>query len=120
MAKILVYHIKDVAAPNGRSLLGEIGDGELPINFPENHDLIASVETSKLGMQALDDVYRLTQNINHPWPQNSEVEIKATNGRKRFRSTHIGDVLVMGEKPYVCATYGWKEIMAADQKVERD
>lgn len=120
MVKILVYHVKDLTAPNGRSLLGEIGWGELPINFPENHELIASVETDKIGMQALDDVYRLTQNINYSWPINPEVEIKATSGRKCFRSTHIGDVLVMGTKAYVCATLGWKEITTADQKVERD
>lgn len=119
MSKILVYHVKDTRALNERSLLSEIGEGMAPINFPENHDLIASVETKSIDLRALDEAYRLTQNINHSWPLNREVEVKMPD-RRRFRSTHIGDVLVMGNDAYVCAPIGWEKVTAPDQKISRD
>jgi hypothetical protein len=119
VSKILVYHIKDLEAPSGRSLMDQIGWGSLPINFGENHELVAAVETTRIDEGALDEAYRLTQNINHPWPINSEVEIKATDGRKRFRSTHIGDVLVIGSTPYVCSPVGWEQVTSPDQKIVR-
>lgn len=117
MTKILVYHVKDTRADNERSLLSEIGDGMTPINFPENHELVAEVETTKIDHE-LDEAYRLTQNIDRPWPQNRGVEIKIP-GRNRFRSTHIGDVLVMREIPYVCSPMGWRMVMSADQRVRQ-
>lgn len=117
MSKILVYHVKDGVAPNGRSLLGEIGWGEIPIDFENNHDLVASVEVHSVGMRALDEAYKLTQNINYSWTKNRCVEVKGTSGR--FRSTHIGDVLMMGKKGYVCEAYGWKELVSPDQKIVR-
>jgi hypothetical protein len=116
MTKILVYHVKDTRALNERSLMSEIGDGMTPINFPENHELIASVETKSIDLRALDEAYRLTQNINHSWPLNPEVSIEIA-GRNRFRSTHIGDVLVMGNDTYVCAPIGWEKVTSVDQKV---
>lgn len=118
MTKILVYHVKDTRALNERSLLSEIGDGMAPINFPENHELIASVETKSVDKGALDEAYRLTQNINCPWPQNREVEVKIS-GRNRFRSTHIGDVLMRGADAYVCAPIGWEKVTSADQMISR-
>lgn len=116
MPKILVYHVRDTRALNERSLLSEIDDGMTPINFPENHELIAEVETKNIDLGALDEAYRLTQNIDKPWSWNENVEIKAA-GRSRFRSTHIGDVLVMGTDPYVCVSIGWEKVTSADQRV---
>lgn len=116
MTKILVYHVKDIRPLNERSLMSEIGDGMAPINFPVNHELIAEVETKSIDLRALDEAYRLTQNLDHSWPLNREVEVK-TPGRNRFRSTHIGDVLVMGNDAYVCAPIGWEKVTSADQKV---
>ena len=118
MTKILVYHVKDTRALNERSLLSEIGDGMTPINFPENHELIAEVETKSIDLRALDEAYRLSQNISKPWSWNENVEIKAA-GRSRFRSTHIGDVLVMGNDAYVCAPIGWQKVTTADQMISR-
>lgn len=119
MAKILVYHVKDQEAPNGRSMLSEIGWGSIPINFHLNHEQVAAVTTEKTGIEALDEAYRLTQNINHPWTKNAQVEIKAPAGRSSFRSTHIADVLIMGGDAYVCEAYGWAKIETWDQKVVR-
>lgn len=113
MSKILVYHVKDTRALNERSLLSEIGDGMTPINFPENHELVAEVEVHSEGMRALDEAYKLTQNIEESWVKNAFVDAKGT----RFRSTHIGDVLVMRNTPYVCAPIGWTKVTSADQKV---
>lgn len=118
MSSVLVYHVKDIRPLNQRSLLSEIGDGMVPINFPENHELIAAVETKNIDERALDEAYRLTQNINHSWPLNHEIEVKIA-GRNRFRSTHIGDVLVMGNDAYVCAPIGWEKVTAQDQKISR-
>ena len=118
MTKILVYHVKDARALSERSLLSEIGDGMTPINFPENHELVASVETKSIDLRALDEAYRLTQNINHSWPLNREVEVKMAD-RNRFRSTHIGDVLVMGNDAYVCVPIGWEKVTTADQMISR-
>ena len=115
MIKILVYHVKNVIAPGGRSLLVEIGDGFLPIDFPNNHELVAEVEAHSEGNRALDEAYKLTQNIEESWTKNAFVEAKGT----RFRSTHIGDVLVIGEIPYVCSPMGWRMVMSADQRVRQ-
>lgn len=115
MSKILVYHIKDGVAPSGRGLLFSIGDGEVPIDFENNHDLVAEVEVHSEGLRALDEAYKLTQNINRSWTNNQFVEVKGQ--QTRFRSTHTGDVLVMGKKPYVCVSVGWKAVLSPEQKI---
>lgn len=112
---VLVYHVKDTRALNERSLLSEIGDGIVPINFPENHELVAEVEVHSEGTRALDEAYKLTQNIDQSWTENAFVQSKG----KRFRSTHIGDVLVIREIPYVCSPIGWRMVMSSDQKVRQ-
>ena len=115
MSTILVYHVKNLTVPGGRSLLGEIGDGFLPIDFPNNHELVAEVEVHSEGNRGLDEAYKLTQNIEDSWTKNAFVQPKGT----RFRSTHIGDVLVIREIPYVCSPMGWRMVMSADQKVRQ-
>lgn len=115
MSKILVYHVKDEDAPSGRSLLSEIGSGFLHINFPINHELVAAVEVHSEGTRALDEAYKLTQNIDSPWTTNAFVEARGTC----LRSTHIGDVLVMDNTPYVCEPIGWRMVMSVDQRVRQ-
>lgn len=115
MKAVLVYHVKDTQAPNGRGLLSEIGWGDLPIDYERNHDLVAHVEVHSVGMKALDEAYKLTQNINDSWTKNAFVSTVLEG----CRSTHIGDVLVMDMDAYVCAPVGWTKIEAADQKVVR-
>lgn len=118
MGKILVYHVKREKAANGRSLLGEIGDGMLPLNFPENHDLVAVVATEKTGAEAAAEAYYLTQNIDEPWIKNKGILAMAE--AEGFRSTHIGDVMLMGSLALVCAPIGWERVVSADQKIARD
>lgn len=115
MANIEVFHVRDLVAPNGRSLLGEIGWGELPIDFDRNHELVAEVEVESVGTRALDEAYKLTQNIHDSWTKNASVQ----TDRERCRSTHIGDVLRVNGKLYVCALVGWEEVVSAYQKVKR-
>ena len=118
MNKILVYHVKDAAAPSGRRMLTEIGDGMFPIDFPSNHELVAEIEVHSEGMRGLDEAYKLSQNIDQSWVLNKFVEVKRPD-RERFRSTHIGDVLVNGSMSYVCAPIGWELLSSTDQKVSR-
>jgi hypothetical protein len=114
---VSVYHVKDQEVPGGRSLLGQIGDGIVPINFPANHELVANVQTDKPGMEAYEEAYMLTQNMEEPWIENIRVDFtKDTDG---CRSTHIGDVLVLDGRPYVCAHIGFEVIVSQDQKVWR-
>jgi hypothetical protein len=116
MTKIVeVFHVKDLEAPNGRSLLGEIGDGKLPIDVDKNHEKVADVEVESVGIRALDEAYKLTQNIEDSWTKNAAVETR----RERCRSTHIGDVLRFDGKAFVCAPIGWEEVRSVDQRVRR-
>lgn len=118
MSKTTVYHVKDLEAPSGRSLLGEIGDGILPINFPANHEVVAQIETKAEGLDGLDKAYHLTQNICDSWVRAKCEFVKLMGDLKPDRrSTHIGDVLVMDGVPYVCAPIGWEKVTSPDQKV---
>lgn len=117
MTRIEVHHVRDLVAVGGHSLLGEIGWGSVPIDFPRNHELVAVVSVASAGMEAVDDAYRLTNNIDESWLKNVEVEFKGT--ASGCRSTHIGDVLVLDGVAYVCAPFGWQEVVSLDQKVVR-
>ena len=114
-----VYHVKNIAAENGRSLLGEIGWGDLPIDMDKNHELVATVEVHSVGTRALDEAYKLTQNIHESWVNGKFVQVKKVDGLNGLRSTHVGDVLVMGEETFVCAPIGWMKVHSADQRIVR-
>jgi len=70
--------------------------------FPDEYVLAADVNTDDI-----DDVFRLTNNIDRNWDENEEVN--ATG--KSLRSTSVGDVVVDAEgKALICASMGWEEI----------
>jgi hypothetical protein len=115
---VTVWHVKkDLKAPNGRSMLSEIGWGDEPIDFPRNHEQVAEfsgeVETDAL----LNTAYRLTQNAFQSW------SITPADGLRVYsrgaRSTHIGDVIVVGGVPYVVAPVGFVPYTSPEQKLER-
>lgn len=119
--QMTVLHVKrDLEAKNGRSMLSEIGWGEEAINYTKNHDPVAEVSVEAADEAgALDQAYRLTQNIDQPWTQNSGAAIMPLV--EGARSTHIGDVIVFKDTQaaFVCAPIGWKLITSNLQKLVR-
>jgi len=63
--------------------------------------LAAVVETFDL-----DEAYKLTNNIDTPWPANEGVEATGLS----LRSTSVGDVLVKGMTYYVVESEGYREL----------
>lgn len=112
MSIILVYHVKEEHRL-------KVEHGEIPVDFEKNHELVAAVNTPEQGMAAIEDAYRLTQNIDDSWMKNPQVDIKgrtpASGGR---RSTHLGDVLLGNGGAYVCVAIGWQKLESPTQKVE--
>lgn len=73
------------------------------------HQLILADGYHRVAAVEADDLekaYELTNNIDRPWPENEGVE--AIGGR--FRSTSVGDLMLMGEDFYVVAGIGFEKI----------
>lgn len=85
------------------------GFGPLSPKFPEDYNLVAKVDCTDV-----EDAFFLTQNIDKPWTENQR--IRSTYGQ-RFRSTSVGDVVVVhgpdGRKVKYCAPFGWKDMVPA-------
>lgn len=86
--KLKVYHTKE---PSFRP-----GD---PVEFnDENFELVAEVECGEL-----DDVFQLTNHIDHDWWDNKGVTLI-----KQSRSTSVGDVVVASDgQKFRCLMAGW-------------
>ena len=74
-------------------------------------------------MQAyLEKVFKLTNSIEYPWSQNTEVSIAPS--AKSVRSTSVGDVVVLYYDgyaiPYLCADNGWWQIPGSDRHATTD
>lgn len=54
----------------------------------------------------LEKAYHLTQNIEHSWTENVEVDVRT----KRPRSSSVGDVFVIGVNQYVVASFGFEQL----------
>ena len=117
---VTVMHVKDGEGPGGHSLLSDIGWGECSIDFPKNHVKVADVQVTFEDLRALDEAYELTQNIEWSWLKNPTVtpmpEVKTRGG---CRSTHIGDVLLVNDEPYVCLPMGWEKVTSPEQRIKR-
>jgi hypothetical protein len=92
MSKSKVYH-RDPLLPNPFDNQEQTG-----INFK----LIAEVDSLDL-----DDIFKLTNHIDHDWTENSEVSLIVN---KPLRSTSIGDVVVIEDKHFLVELFGWKEV----------
>lgn len=89
-----VYQVYHAVQPN-------FGFGE-KLSFPKDFVLVAKVEA-----ESLEEVFRLTNHIDHDWRQNPGV--MPSNVARR--STSVGDVVVeVGGKTWECAPCGWEEI----------
>ena len=79
-----------------------------PHIFPKDFEKVAEVEVDSAdSLDTVDEIFRLTNHIEGPWWENSEV----TWHKERSRSTSVGDVIVTetGIK-YLCEGKGWKVI----------
>jgi hypothetical protein len=71
--------------------------------FPQDYAKVAVVET-----ESVDDVFGLTNHIDHDWTLNPQVVEVVPGGQ---RPTSVGDVVVTPEgKKMYCDSVGWKEI----------
>ena len=86
-----VYHAKEPT----------FGIGGNPV-FPDEYQHVATVRCSRL-----EDVFRLTNHIDHDWTKNNEVEWSGG----WTRSTSVGDVVIdeTGET-HICEVIGWQQL----------
>lgn len=74
------------------------------MKFPAEYEKVAEVEC-----EDLEDVFRVTNHINHNWTLNPQVTMYKAGG---VRSTSVGDVVVDEHgKVFLCDMAGWKEII---------
>jgi len=88
-----IYHAKNPT----------FGFGEKP-KFPEDYEKVAKVECDDLC-----DVFTLTNHIESEWTKNPEI-LELCGMKTRYRSTSVGDVVVDGDKKYICESVGWSMI----------
>jgi|GEM_PF-1299526 len=101
-----VYHV--VSSEFGRKLFPN--EDPNPV-FPIDYYWVANIEVyGKDGADInilLDEVFRITNDINGDWIKNSQV-VLCTD--QRTRSTYIDDVVEVYNKFYICNDVGWEEI----------
>lgn len=64
--------------------------------------------------EALRIAFRMTNNIDCPWPENDGV----TCLTPRPRSMSVGDVAVVGTRAYHCLPVGWERVPGLDLEVD--
>jgi len=99
--KAAVWQVKESEFP--RTISSTEG-----LKFPLDYECVAMIEST-----SLEEIFRLTNHINHPWWENDEVEV-----RKKGRSTSVGDVVVMPDNKtlYLCLPMGWKRYEGVPQQ----
>ena len=61
--------------------------------------LVAEVDSENL-----EEIFELTNHIDHSWTQNKKVTVVAKNP---VRSTSVGDLVFVNGKYFVCEATGW-------------
>ena len=108
MAKSKVYHDRKPSFGLDRILSASTLEktGLLPPfegDLSDRFELVALVDSN-----SLEEIFRLTNHIDHPWPGNEEVEV--VNGANH-RSTSVGDLVQLGTGDwYLCEMVGWKKV----------
>jgi len=78
----------------------------LPQAFPEGYIEAARIESApgERDPEALERAFKLTQNLDYPWiSAKDDLDPLGTSGR----STSVGDVIVVGDRAYLCNPEGW-------------
>jgi hypothetical protein len=65
------------------------------------------IKVAEVEAQDLDEVFRLTNTIDHDWQENEHVT--ATRPGQPERSTSVGDVIVLGHQAWIVASAGFRE-----------
>lgn len=116
MKVFTVFHLDWRKEPPVKLLMGDV-DTALALDGLRHADprvvygfaaiVTLKVDSSKCELDELEDVFRLTNNINRPWIRNDCVMV--CDGRQR--STSVGDVIVAPTGGvYVVAGHGFKRI----------
>ena len=63
--------------------------------------LVAEVDSDNL-----EEIFQLTNHIDHSWTQNKKVTVITKN---KVRSTSVGDLVFVNGKNFVCESVGWSE-----------
>lgn len=77
--------------------------------FPDGYVEAARIESvsGEGDEEALERAYRLTQNLDYPWVSaKDDLDPLGTSGR----STSVGDVISVGDRPYLCSLEGWSRL----------
>ena len=61
--------------------------------------LVAEVDSDNL-----EEIFQLTNHIDHSWTQNKKVTVITKN---KVRSTSVGDLVFINGKYFVCEATGW-------------
>ncbi len=99
MPQFLVYHRKQF--PTGSFPL--TGSSFVPRFLRRSFTPVALVEA-----EDLDEVFRLTNTIDHPWWENPHVQL--IRPWKRHRSTSVGDVIVQSTQAWLVQPFGFEPI----------
>lgn len=67
--------------------------------WPDGYELVAEVESDDL-----DDIFRLTNHIDHAWYENEGVVV-----HKQARSTSVGDIVETSNGLFRCMFVGWEK-----------
>jgi hypothetical protein len=79
------------------------------LNNHEKYIKVAEVEAS-----SLDDVWGITQNVNHVWTKSPRV---VWSKSQELRSTSVGDVIIQNGKAYLVAWEGFIAIVERKAKL---
>ena len=85
-----------------------------PLDFPQGFSHVADLEVAGQGIEALDDAYRDSNNIDRSWTRNPSVIILFPPHEKGARSTSVGDVITLGGVPFLCSRNGWRNLTKSD------
>lgn len=78
---------------------------------PKSVNLADFDKVAEVDCTDLEDVFRVTNNIDTDWQNNPEVKWSV----KRARSTSVGDVVITSDgKAFLCDHVGWVEVRVED------
>jgi hypothetical protein len=104
-----VFHAK--SDPDTGRIKG--GFGFEAVTFPDDYTHVCDVDAPVMGA-----VFQLTNHIDHPWTENTEVSFPARVDRTRLRSTSVGDVIQDGNDFYAVAPSGFVKLAALDENFQ--
>jgi hypothetical protein len=100
---IKLYHLDSAAMMKGLSFT-RADAATVKQNLIDDH----YTHVADVDVNDLDQMYELTNHIDHDWTTNKEVTLVVPNSQ--HRSTSVGDLAKIDGKFFVCASIGWDEV----------